>query len=252
MHRSTMKGLAAAAALFVGVAGVGVQSAEAQVSTTFRNAPVATTTENGIVGSAAVTNDPNLSTRVFNAMLVTIPPGADWTNSQLRLQLTAGQVYNAPDPDADGVDTESSPASSFTSAPRGAYDTFVNSKPSMVGNPPRPRPLGATILGKLNPDGSAAPPPAIGLIGNTSPQLVSVAWGNTVGGEDGTFQVAQITLSPDAAGTIFGATFSNLNPGIAVPFSFPIAGGAIVPEPASIGLVSLGALGLLARRRRSA
>jgi hypothetical protein len=118
----------------------------------------------------------------------------------------------------------------------------VNSKAGTNG-----RVRSATLLGTLNPDFTAGPLPVIGLSGSHS-TVASVAWGNTVGGEDGTFQIGQFTLSADATGTFFGRTYSTDQPGGA----FHVFQGAIVsgfiPEPSGVAALLLCGFGLLRRR----
>jgi len=242
MHRSKWTAIAAAALL---AGGVGVSGARAS-STSIRSVPVATANENGTLGATAITNDPTLANRVYNALSVTVPPGSDWTNSEIRITLTQGNVYNAAAP----AGTDASPSGpALWSVPAfspGAYDTFVNSKG-----------LGAaTILGTLNADGSAGPPPAVGL-GNTTPQAtsVSVAWGNTTGGEEGTFQIGQFVLSADAVGSFFGHTYSSDQPnGAFHTFQGNILAGSMgapVPEPTGLTALMLAGAGMLLRRRRT-
>jgi hypothetical protein len=247
MQRSKFIAVAAAAFL-AGVAGV--QSAQAS-STSIRSVPVATTTENGVAGAGAVTDDPALANRIFNAVTVSVPTGQDWTNSEIRIQLTTGTIYNAfSNPD---VDTEGDPVPALFAAAgsrQGAFDSFVNSKPGTNG-----RVRSATLLGTLNADGSAGQLPVIGLLGANS-TVASVAWGNTVGGEEGTFQVGQFTLSADATGTFLGHTYSTDQPGGAFhTFQGNIVGGVmgnIVPEPTGLAGALLLGVGLLRRRRGTA
>ena len=251
MQRSKFTAIAAAAFL---AGAVGVQSAQAS-STSIRSGPVATANENGAPGALAITDDANLANRIFNSITVSVPTGQDWTNSEIRIALTTGTVYNA----AGTAGTQASPNSdNFTTAGRrqSAYDTFVNSKPALFdpSDPTSPIVLQpATILGKLNPDNTAGEPPAIGLSGQGGTEI-SVAWGNTVGGEAGTFQIGQFTLSADATGTFFGRTFATDQPGGAFHiFQGNVVGGVLVPEPTSLAaLLAVGGGLLLRRRRRTA
>ncbi len=238
MQRSTLTAIAAAA--FV-VGAAGVQSAQAS-STTIRSTPVLLANEHGIPGATAIPNDPQLANRVINVVSVNIPTGHDWLISEVRIQLTTGSAYNAAPPGG----TEGSPSGpALWSVPAfspGAYDTFVTSKNLAA----------AFIAGKLNPDLTSGEPPAEGLTTNNSP-LVSVSWGNTIAGEEGTFEVGQFTLSADATGTFFGRTYSTDQTGS--PFHVwqgQVVAGVMVPEPTSLaGLVAVGG-GLLLRRRRKA
>jgi hypothetical protein len=242
------KFIAIAAAVFAGA--VGVQSAEA-TSTSIRSVPVALATENGVSGANAIIDDPALAGRVFNALTVSVPAGADWLNADIRIDLTTGTVYNAfSNPD---VDTEADPVPALFGAPgsrQGAFDTFVNSKPGTNG-----RVRAATLLGKINADGSAGALPALGLSGSHS-SVVGAAYGNLVSAEDGTFQIGQFVLSGDATGTFFSRTYATDDAGLPGGFRVfqgNIVGGVMVPEPTSLaGLLAVGGGLLLRRRRRTA
>jgi hypothetical protein len=246
MQRSKFTAIAAAAFL---AGAVGVQSAEA-TSTSIRSVPVALATENGVSGANAIIDDPALAGRVFNALTVSVPAGSDWTNTDIRIDLTTGTVYNAfSNPD---VDTEGDPVPALFTTPgsrQGAFDTFVNSKPGTNG-----RVRSASVLGKINADGSAGLLPALGLSGSHS-NVVGVAYGNLVAAEDGTFQVGQFVLSGDATGTFFGRTYATDDaglPGGFRTFQGNIVGGVMVPEPTSMASLLLVGGGLLLRRRRTA
>jgi hypothetical protein len=228
------------AVLFSGAAG----TYSARGSSTFvRIAPVAVTDQHGVAGRDAVADDPNLANRIIHTLMVSVPAGFDWTNSEIRIQLSTGTIYNAvSNPD---VDAEGDPTPALWTAPgsrQGAYDTFVNAKPGTNG-----RVRSATLLGTLNADGSAGSLPAIGLSGSNS-TVASVAWGNTVGGEDGVFQIAQFTTSADATGTYFGHTYSTDQPGGAF-HTFQGLVGVIIPEPCGLAGLLLCGVGLLRRRR---
>lgn len=232
MHRTF------AAAVMLAVGGLGVNSASAVTTNFTQTTPTA----------GAITDDSQLLGRVTNQMIVNVPAGQDWTNSKIRITLIAGTVYNAtPNQDEvpegeSGPGTESNPNSFAFNAPgfrQSRFDSFVNSRNLTP----------ASILGTVNPDGTDGPAPAIGLRQNNV-QLVSVAWGNTTGGESGSFSVGQFTLSATANGTFFGQSFDTLNPGVGIPFSGNVVNGVmVIPEPASAGLLAVG-IGALALRRR--
>ena len=95
MHRSTFTAMGAAAIL---VGGAALQEASANSASVTQSA---TTPE-------ARTDDPNLSNKVFNALSVAVPAGADWTNAEISIRRNpgnAGTVYNA----TPAVDTIASP-----------------------------------------------------------------------------------------------------------------------------------------------
>ena len=229
--------IAAAGAAAVIACGL---SASAAPITSFSSLPVA--------DAGAITDDPNLAGTVQNIMTVNVGNN-DWTNSSIRISLTTGAAYNA----SNAVATESSPVPAFWTTVgfrNGPYDTFVNSKG--LGATPDTNPTAATILGTLNANGTAGPPPALGLTG-ANPTLVSAQWGNTTNGETGTFSVGRFTLSSTATGTFFGESFDSSGGGVGSPFSGTIAGGVMtlttIPEPSSLGLLGLATVGLLRRRR---
>jgi hypothetical protein len=237
MHRSTITAVTTAI-LF---SGLGAYWAPAS-STFVRFEPVALVNQHGVPGAGAVVDDPALANRVIYTLMVNVPTGADWTNSEIRITLNTGTIYNAfSNPD---VDTEGDPVPALWSAPgsrQGAYDSFVNSKAGTNG-----RVRSATLLGTLNADGSAGPLPVVGFSGSHS-TVASVAWGNTVGGEDGTFQIGQFTVSADATGSFFGRTYSTDQPGGAF---HTFSGNIPFPEPSGVAGLLLCSFGLLRRRAR--
>src|SRR4051812_19186520 len=110
LHR--LLGMVAGVAAF----GFGLSASAAPI-TSFNATPVS--------DSNALTDDPNLANTVQNVMSVNVGNN-DWTNSSIRITLTAGSVYNA----TNAVGTESNPVPAFWGTAgfrNGPYDTFVNS-----------------------------------------------------------------------------------------------------------------------------
>ena len=240
MQRSIISAVAAAA--FWAALGAGAARAS---STSFRLEPVAVANQHGVPGATAIADDPALANRVLNTLMVSVPAGHDWTNSEIRITLATGTIYNAFS--TPSVDAVTDPDPSLWAQPgrrHGAYDSFVNAKPGADG---RVRP--AVLLGALDPDFSGGPPPAIGLRGSHS-TVASVMWGSTAP-EDGTFQIGQFTLSADATGTYFGRTYATDEPGDFHVFQGTIVGG-FIPEPSGLAWLLLPGLGLLRRRRLAA
>src|SRR5688572_7686176 len=147
MHRLIMhRGLSAlAAAVFWGMLGTGTARAS---STSLRMVPVVASNQHGVPGASAIADDPALTSGIVNTLSVSVPAGHDWTNSQIRIELSTGTIYNAIS--NPSVDTEGNPDPSLWAQPgrrQGAYDSFVNSKPGPDG---RVRP--AILLGGMPPD----------------------------------------------------------------------------------------------------
>lgn len=189
--------------------------------------------------AAAISADPAAANSITNILNVTVPTGADWQGAKIRISLTAGTVYNTAS--ASGG-TEDAPNQAFWGfVPAQQYDTFINSKGYTTG----------VQLGTVNADGSDGSLPSSGLSG-TGRTLVSIAWGNVVPAEDGTFSVGQFTFSSTATGTFFGA-ISDTNG--TTPFSGTVVNGKLiatgVPEPTTAALLTGGGLLALSRRRRA-
>jgi len=90
-------------------------------------------------------------------------------------------------------------------------------------------------------------------------QNLSTSWFTTETNDIGTFDIAMVTVSPDANGTILFRTISGsavenggFTGAIGDPAKFVITDGSIVviPEPASLVLAGLGLIGVAIRRRR--
>jgi hypothetical protein len=223
-------------------AGLGLSAfpAAAAPVTSFSVAPI---------DPVAIADDPALANRILNLMNVNVG-GNDWTNSLIRIQLTTGTVYNA----TNAVGTESQPAAvkpfwTTVGFRNGPYDSFVNSK----GDGTFLGPGDASILGGVDALGNpTGPGTESGLKNaNANTNLVQYQWFNLVGTDTGTFSVGRFALSNDAIGTFIGQTFDATSGGVGTPFQGTVVGGTmfLVPEPASIGLFGLAAVGLLRRRR---
>lgn len=150
---------------------------------------------------------------------------SDWTNSRMDLTLTSGNLYQ----NALGSDVEPNPAL-FAAFPDVEWDTYVT-----------------TPGGWAAPMGIASAPP---YMTDTS---ITASWFGTVNDGPGIWKIARVTLSSDAHGTIAGQSWDvGPAPAVCCPpeFEFIIMDGEIVPEPATVALLALGAAALLRRKPR--
>ena len=203
------------------------------------------------ISADARTDDPNLNNKVTNLLQVAgVPVGFDWVTAEISIRRNPGNtgtVYNATN---IAVDTVAGPNPALWGIPgfrSGAYDTFVQSKGDTSAD---------LVAGRAPQDGPGQP---IGLGGNTVPPgtgdappnvMVSIAWGNTREGDDGTFTIGRFTLSNDFNGTFVANTFTTENQGVPIPFNGTIVNGVMTPEPTGLGLL-LGASLFALRRRRA-
>jgi len=150
--------------------------------------------------------------------------GLDWNVAAMKLDLTAGSVYNDPDFDAlvpqDGF---------WPTFPDLEWDTWFG----VPGDATNGIAGGAGDLGggALN-------------AGGTGVDAISVSWFNTTFAQTGLTRIGTFTLTNDAVGTWeITAGF-----GTGVFVTTDQVQGTVVPEPASLAL--LGLFGVAALRRR--
>ncbi len=170
----------------------------------------------------SVTGDNIVPNTVAN-VLTADGEGDDWTGAVLRIDLTSGSVYQ------NGSGGNAAPSSAFIGfVPELEFDTYVG----IIDDATAGIAGGAGDLGG-GPLSLDAP-------------LFSATWFNTNTTDTGPVQIANITLSPDAAGT---AEWIVSFAGGQIRGSSAVEGGVIaLPEPASIAVMGLGGLAVLRRR----
>ncbi|GAB4194441.1 MAG: hypothetical protein Kow00105_08650 [Phycisphaeraceae bacterium] len=152
--------------------------------------------------------------------------GVDWTAIALKVDLTAGSVYN-------GAPDSNLPQDGFWAFfPDLEFDTWFG----VPGDGTNGVAGGAGDLGggPLNVSG-------------TGVDAISITAFNTTTTDTGPVRIANVSLTDDAAGT--WAIIVAFGDGTLLRDSGTVAGGALVPEPASLALMGLGGLAALRRRR---
>ena len=156
----------------------------------------------------------------YNVWDMMVDTDTDWTNSRLDISLSSGAMYQH----AFGGNNAPTPAL-VAAFPELAYDTFATV----------PNGLDVTFAGAITMDATT----------------LAASWADTATGDSGQWQVARITLTQDAAGTVTGKSYDVESAGQGIDFSadWDIVAGEFVPEPATLSVLALGALAMLRRRK---
>jgi PEP-CTERM motif len=154
--------------------------------------------------------------------------GDDWTEAVLRIDLTGGSVYNEP-----GFGSDGAPSSAFIGlVPTLKFDTYVG----IIDDPTAGFPGGA---GDISCEET-------GTCFTLEPPNIFISWFNTRVTDTAPVQIANISLTDDAAG-VWTLTTSYTN-GL-VESSGVVIDGVMVPEPGALTVLGVGVLGLMRRRR---
>ncbi len=164
----------------------------------------------------------------YNVYDMMVAPTVDWTNNTLYITLTTGEFYNNV-----GFGGDTQPSAAFIGlVPDLEWDTYA-ATPGGEGTPAAFTPRSQFGQNPVTAD------PAMG---NT---VIKAGWFDTARTGPGTFKVARLTLSSDAAGTIDGTTFAA--PDSAESYYirsfdglYTIVGGHIVPDPVTRSLLADG------------
>ncbi len=183
-------------------------------------------------------NTVEIDSTTYNVYDMIVTPTHDWSYSKLFITLSTGQFYNHA---LFGSDTQPT-AALIASYPDLEWDTYAATPSGETV------PAGFPIGLQFGQNPATTDPP----MGNT---VIRAVWFDILNTGPGTFKVARLTLSSDAAGTIAGTSRNKIadNPEddiVSFDGLYTITGGHIVPEPATLSLLALGALAAMRRRRR--
>ena len=149
---------------------------------------------------------------------------SDWTSAVMDIDLTTGSFYQ----DAMGSNTEP-PAAWIAMVPSLEWDTYAAVP---AGDPSVASFAGTPVLDATNYDAS---------------------WFDSADDGTGTFTVARLTVTTDADsnGDFTGTVYDRSTAGTGVDIvGWSVDGGNFIPEPATMGLLAMGSLALIRRRRR--
>lgn len=197
------------------------------------------TAQAGIVADFVQTGSVQIGGTDYNVWELRVTTDDDWLLTTLRVDLTAGTMYqNAFNDNAEGTGPPGSTVIQFV--PDAAFDTY------------------ATVPGGGNPFFPTDDPNFPDYVTTMTESVFQATWFDTGDAGAGTFGIAQITLSADAAGSVSGLvagggdTFDYFDGTHGSTQRFAIGNGSFVPEPGTLALLGLGGVVIAGGRRRRA
>lgn len=154
----------------------------------------------------------------------------DWSNAHFELTTSAGSILQVD----NGFDLPGEVArQNFWAVVENLqWDTAAVGAPKSGGNYIIPWPA----------DKYGTPDVVTGAVCNTS--TINIDWFDYAEEGPGTYHIFRLTVSDDWQGNYSGFLCDTANPGVGANFQ-------MVPEPVTMGLLAIGGLGMLLRRRRS-
>jgi len=156
-------------------------------------------------------------------------PNNDWVACNLQLTTSAGSIYQFTDPDLVefGYNLNVAQRSQFGAFPALQWDTYAIGAPT------------TGVWTDVRPGTPSTVPPEV-----NNATTIGMDWYDLIVSGPGTYHVFRLTVSDDWQGTYQGFIQDNVTAGVGVQFE-------MVPEPVTMGLLAIGGLGMLLRRRRS-
>ena len=173
---------------------------------------------------------------------LTLHTTSDWTGAVLTIELDSGIIFQEPEGfGLNGVTLGQPTPAGIGPLPSSEYDTYFFDPHGGAHELYFGLFADAGVCPFINGESRCNP---------VTPTLIYFGWGSAGSDIDdvGSFQVARVTLHPDAQGTwSFGISAAGI--ATAIETSGAIVNGAFVPEPVAVVIAVLGCPVLLGRRR---
>jgi len=157
-------------------------------------------------------------------------PKNDWSNAHFELTTSAGSILQVDN--GFGLPDEVARQGFWAMVENLQWDTCAIGAPKQGSNYIIPWPA----------DKYGTPDVVTGAVCSTS--AINMDWYDYAEEGSGTFHIFRLTVSDDWQGNYNGFLCDTANPGVGATFQ-------MVPEPVTMGLLTIGGLGMLLRRRRS-